>query len=140
MGEDKILEDLQNLLDPDGDYLKTEFATLIGLNPKKTLNPKTRKKTSRKEKKILMKYMNLYAGDLQSKRRYPPHFYDILVTKLGWERERVVKWYNNKRNLSAQNKKNKKNKKKVFFEKKRLVRESKMRKSKMRESKINKKK
>lgn len=114
------LKYLRNFLDPEGDYLDIELNTLIGSTSKRK-----RKKTSRKEKKILVKYLNLFARHQKYERRYPPHFYDILVTKLGWERERVVKWYNNKRNLSAQNQKLKKNeKKRLVFEKKRLTKKA----------------
>ena len=112
--ERETLKYLRMFLDPEGDYPEIEFKSLVNAHSKRK-----RKKTSRKEKKILVKYLNLFARHRKYEGRYPPHFYDILATKLGWEKERVVKWYNNKRNLSAQNKKIRTKKKRLVFEKKR---------------------
>jgi len=97
------IEDLIKFLDPEKDYSKSELKELF---PKKGC----RKKTTRAEKKILMKYLNLYARYRRYAGSYPMDFYDNVAAKLGWEKRRVIKWYNNKRNMSAQNQKTQKKK------------------------------
>ena len=91
---------LRSIFDPECDYLDDEFRTLF--LKKKEKKPLAQKKDTHEVYKPLREAPSL-RGQLS-----PPDFYDRVAAKIDWERQRVVKWFDNKRNMSAQNRKNQK--------------------------------